>query len=111
MGWLVEIFDDRFVSICSDYGLTEQESLRLFEHIWQDDGIIREYQIRLFFGIGQDNAERLLDELVTARYVSEDKIPSPDGKTYVDEISDEEAEKIARIELGIDKPLWRENVL
>lgn len=96
-----------FVAICNKWGLTAPESWKLFEHIREHDGVIREYDIRLFFGIGQEKATKLVDSLVKARFVLEDATPAPDGRMYEDELSNEEVETIAAIELGLKKPLWR----
>ena len=108
MGWRKEKLDADFVFACNKWGLTAPESWRLFEHIQENDGVIREYEIRLFFGIGQEKAEGLVDSLVKARFAREDAIPSLDGKMYVDEITDDEAKLLAEVELGVQKPLWRQ---
>jgi hypothetical protein len=107
MGWRKEELEADFVFACNEYGLTAPESWKLFEHIQENDGVIREYEVRLFFGIGQQKAEELIDKLVKTRFAIEDTIPSPDGNLYVDEITDDEAKLLAEIELGMTRPLWR----
>ena len=107
MGWRKETLDENFVFACNKCGLTSPESWKLFDYIQENSGVIREYEMRLFFGIGQEKAEKLVGTLVKARFAIEDRIPSPDGKIYVDEIGDEEVELLAEIELGVRKPLWR----
>lgn len=99
--------EPEFVFICAKYGVISQFAWKLFEHIQTKDGYLSEYEVRLYLGIGENNAEKLIRDLVREHYAKEDTTSDKNGKKYVPKISDEDIDLLAEVELGIRKPLWQ----
>ena len=99
--------DAEFVFICVKYGLTEPLAWRLFEYIQTREGLISEYEARLYLGLGEEKTRQLIEELVKNQYATEDAEYDANDKAYVDEVTDEDVDLLAEVELGIRKPLWQ----